>query len=308
MVTIALTIGEPAGIGSEIISKAVTDTKFSDIQFEIIGDRRFFPDSLPNNITFHQVDFPEITVGQCQSYYASKILETIDIAVKKCLSGTADAMVTAPVNKDNIHAIYPDFFGHTDYIANKIHTLTGNYHKPVMMLSCPELKAVPLTVHIPLKDVANAITPQMIIETVEVIDKSLRKQYKVQHPRIKIAGINPHAGDNGIIGFEEKEILIPAIQHLRHKGINVSDPVSADVMFHAKARQTYDVALCMYHDQALIPVKTLGFEVGVNVTLGLSIIRTSPDHGTALDIAGKNMACPNAMIAAISEAIAISKQ
>ena len=303
-ITIAVTMGEPAGIGIEIITKSLSCKHFSNIQFIIIGDKNLFDIPESSRIKFHHIDFGNsVSKGICKIDYAHKILQTIDIGVDYCLKNRADALVTAPINKDTIHAINPNFFGHTDYISDIILRVTQKYYRPVMMLACPELRAVPLTVHIPLKDVAKTITTQMIIDTIIIIHKALQDDYKIANPRIKIAGLNPHAGDNGIMGLEEKTILMPAIDYLRKHNITISDPSSADIMFHPQARITYDVAVCMYHDQALIPVKTLGFDVGVNVTLGLPIIRTSPDHGTALDIAGTHKASPNAMIAAINEAI-----
>jgi 4-hydroxythreonine-4-phosphate dehydrogenase len=304
--TIAVTIGEPAGIGREIITKALSHNDFKDINFIIIGDKNLIDIPKSPKIQFSHIDFGDcVRMGVAQTHYADKILQMIDIGVDLCLNKTADALVTAPINKDTIHAIKPDFFGHTDYLRDVIFDRTGILYPPVMMLTCPELRAVPLTVHIPLNDVAKTITTQMIIDNIIIIHNAMQNQYKIKNPRIKIAGLNPHASDNGIIGHEEQTVLIPAIAFLRDKGIDISDPTSADIMFHSSARQAYDVAVCMYHDQALIPVKTLGFDVGVNVTLGLPIIRTSPDHGTALDIAGKNKASPNAMIAAIAEAIGL---
>ena len=304
--TIAITMGEPAGIGCEIISKALLSDDFNTIRFIVIGDKNLFPQNLPDNVTIHPIDFgQDITLGVCKTDYADKILQMIDIGIDYCLNKTADALVTAPINKDTIHAIKSDFFGHTDYISDVLFDRLKKRYDPVMMLCCPDLKAVPLTVHIPLHKVANTITTDLIINKVTIIHHALRNDYQILNPRIKLAGLNPHASDNGIIGNEEHDILMPAIQALRLKGINISNPTSADTMFHKEARKTYDIAVCMYHDQALIPVKTLGFDIGVNVTLGLPIIRTSPDHGTALDIAGKNQANPSAMIAAIHEAITI---
>ncbi len=300
-------MGEPAGIGIEIITKALKNSEFSDIRFIIIGDKNLFPNNMPSNVTFHHINFGHtVELGVCKSDYADKILQTLNVGIDYCLDKTVNALVTAPINKNTIHAINSNFFGHTDYISDVIFNRTKKYYKPIMMLKCPDLKAVPLTVHIPLKDVANSITQNLIIDTVTIVHHALENDYKIKNPKIKIAGLNPHAGDNGIMGIEELTILMPAIETLRSYHIDISNPASADTMFHAQARAGYDVAICMYHDQALIPVKTLGFDVGVNVTLGLPIIRTSPDHGTALDIAGKNSANPSAMIAAIQEAILLS--
>jgi 4-hydroxythreonine-4-phosphate dehydrogenase len=307
-ITIAITMGEPAGIGCEIITKALLCDDFKEINFIVIGDKNLFSSDLPHNVTIHPIDFGKnITLGICKSDYADKILQMIDVGIDYCLNKTADALVTAPINKDNIHAIKSDFFGHTDYINDVLFDRLKKRYDPVMMLCCPDLKAVPLTVHIPLHKVANTLTTDLIMNKVMIIHHALQNDYQILNPRIKLAGLNPHASDNGIIGNEENNILMPAVKALRLKNVNISNPISADTMFHKEARKTYDIAVCMYHDQALIPVKTLGFDIGVNVTLGLPIIRTSPDHGTALDIAGKNQANPSAMIAAIHEAIIITK-
>lgn len=307
-IRIALTIGEPAGIGREIILETCQQHEFRHIEFIIIGDKNLFSCELPENVRFHHIDFGEnIHYGICKTDYADKILQTIEIGVDYCINNQADALVTAPINKNNIHAIKSDFYGHTDYIAELIFQKTGQYYQPIMMLTCPELRTVPITIHIPLKDVAEILTSDMIFKKVIILYQALKDDYKINLPNIQISGLNPHAGDGGIIGREEENILMPAIEKLRSCGVNISNPVSADIMFHQQARLAYDVAVCMYHDQALIPVKTLGFDVGVNVTLGLPIIRTSPDHGTALDIAGKNIANSSAMISAVQEAIKLAK-
>jgi 4-hydroxythreonine-4-phosphate dehydrogenase len=174
-----------------------------------------------------------------------------------------------------------------------------------MMLASPLLKVVPVTVHVPLASVAALVTTDLIVETGKIVARELKSRFGIARPRLAVAGLNPHAGENGALGREDEETVAPAVRKLQSAGIDARGPLAADTMFHARARDTYDVALCMYHDQALIPLKTLDFDGGVNVTLGLPIVRTSPDHGTALDIAGKGIAKPDSMIAAITLAAEI---
>lgn len=189
------------------------------------------------------------------------------------------------------------FPGHTEYLA----ALTKARH-PVMMLASETLRVVPTTIHIALKDVQTAITPDLLRETILITDQALRDQFHISNPRISVAGLNPHAGEGGAMGNEEMDWIAALVTEIAEEGIDVTGPWPADTMFHAAARRRYDAAVCMYHDQALIPIKTLDFDRGVNVTLGLPIIRTSPDHGTAFDIAGRDMANPTSMIEAIKMA------
>ncbi len=179
---------------------------------------------------------------------------------------------------------------------------------PVMMLWCDELKTIPVTIHIPLKDVLSTLTTALIVETARVAARDLVQRFRIEHPRLVMTGLNPHAGENGAIGKEEETIIKPAVEKLRADGINAFGPLPADTLFHPQARERYDVALCMFHDQALIPVKTLAFDRAVNVTLGLPFIRTSPDHGTAFDIAGTGRADPGSLIAALQLAARLAVQ
>ena len=214
--------------------------------------------------------------------------------MRACLEGEAAALVTAPIHKAVLNAAGFPFPGHTEFLA----ALTGA-RRAVMMLASEKLRVVPLTIHLPVAEVPGAISKQAVFETGEIILTALRRDFGILNPRLAVAGLNPHAGEEGMLGAEEETIIAPAIAALKARGFAVRGPLSADTLFHEEARQTYDAALCMYHDQALIPIKTLSFWDGVNVTLGLPIVRTSPDHGTALDIAGTGKADPRSMIAAV---------
>ena len=212
--------------------------------------------------------------------------------------GDAAAVVTAPINKDVLRRSGFGFPGHTEFLG----ALTGTKH-PVMMLASDKLRVVPLTIHMPLADVPRAITAESIVETGEIALAALARDFAIARPRLAISGLNPHPGE---FGDEDGRIIAPAVAELKKRGHDVRGPLPADTLFHEEARTTYDAALCMYHDQALIPIKTLSFWDGVNVTLGLPIVRTSPDHGTAFDIAGTGKADPRSMIAAIRMAAEIA--
>ena len=219
--------------------------------------------------------------------------------------------MTNPISKEVLYKSGFKHPGHTEYLAELGTELTGKETKSVMMLASDELRVVPVTIHIALKDVPQALTQSEIIRTIKTTVQDLTTYFNIKQPRIAVAGLNPHAGENGNMGLEEIETIIPAIQSLKQEGYNVTGPHPADTMFHARARQNYDAVVAMYHDQALIPLKTLDFDKGVNVTLGLPFIRTSPDHGTAFDIAGKGIANPQSLIEAIklaSHMAANSKQ
>jgi 4-hydroxythreonine-4-phosphate dehydrogenase len=236
--------------------------------------------------------------GKPSTSNARAVIEAIETAVALVRSGQAAAFVTAPINKAVlVHAgfAYP---GHTEFLE----ALT-KAPRAVMMLASDQLRVAPLTIHKPLSAVAGAITSDAIVESGEIILSALKRYFGISVPRLAVAGLNPHAGEDGVLGGEEKAIIAPAVAQLRSRGHDVRGPLPADTMFHAKGRARFDAALCMYHDQALIPIKTLSFWDGVNVTLGLPIIRTSPDHGTALDIAGTGKADARSMIAAIRMAV-----
>jgi 4-hydroxythreonine-4-phosphate dehydrogenase len=228
---------------------------------------------------------------------ADAVTGAIDTAVTACLKGEAAALVTAPIHKAVLMQAGFAYPGHTEYLEH----LT-KAPRAVMMLAGKGLRVVPITIHIPLKNVPEALTREAIVDTGTIVLDALAKDFGIASPRLAVAGLNPHAGEDGEIGREDMEIVAPAIAALRKGGATVMGPLPADTLFHEEARTKYDAALCMYHDQALIPIKTLAFWEGVNVTLGLPIVRTSPDHGTALDIAGTGKADPRSMIAAIEMA------
>ena len=311
--TLIITSGDPAGIGPEIIQKALSNYQ-GHSKIIILGDKAHFSEEfiasfdvilpisskLPENnykSVFYHLDFEVgITSGKPHINYAQKVVRIIHTATLLCLEDPKNtALVTAPIQKDTIASHIDNFHGHTDYIRDICSEYYDKNFTAVMMLTSPELKVIPLTVHIPYKDVPHHINYNIFKKTVAVLHKDLQEKYNIPNPHIAIAGLNPHAGDNGILGLEEEELIIPIINRLK-RDYNVSGPYAADGMFHKKARASYDAALCMYHDQALIPIKTIAFDEGVNTTLGLPIIRTSPDHGTALAIAGKNLADPSAMM------------
>jgi len=226
------------------------------------------------------------------------VIESITRAVELSKYGAASAVVTNPIQKSALYDAGFKHPGHTEFLAE----LAGPDTVPVMMLANSKLRVVPLTIHIALSDVPKQLTADLIIKRCRITAVSLQKDFGIGNPRLAVAGLNPHAGEDGAMGSEEQTIMAPAIEALRAEGLNVIGPLPADTMFHEEARANYDVALCPYHDQALIPVKTLDFHGGVNVTLGLPFIRTSPDHGTALNIAGKGIARPDSLIAALKMA------
>lgn len=319
--TIVITSGDPSGIGPEVVQKSWTSLKRDkDCNFFWVGD----PLHLPNNgIPWQPIKHPEeasevfsealpvlahkfsnsLKVGQPQPENAGDIISVIKKAVNLVVNGKAKALCTSPINKDVLksgaHFPYP---GHTEFLAH-----LDNIDTPVMMLACSKLKVVPATIHIPLKEVPCSLSVVGLSETIKITNKAMKEKFNISEPVIAVSGLNPHAGENGQLGREEKEILIPAIRNLQGS-INIIGPLSADAMFHPAARAKYDVAITMYHDQALIPLKTIGFEEGVNITLGLSFVRTSPDHGTAFDLAGQNIADETSTINAIKMAVSLSRK
>ena len=319
--TIVITSGDPSGIGPEVIQKSWTSLKRDkDCNFFWVGD----PLHLPNNgIPWQPIKHPEeasevfsealpvlvhkfsnsLKVGQPQPENAGDIISVIKKAVNLVVNDKAKALCTSPINKDVLksgaHFPYP---GHTEFLAH-----LDNIDTPVMMLACPKLKVVPATIHIPLKEVPSSLSIVGLSETIKITNEAMKEKFNISEPVIAVSGLNPHAGENGQLGREEKEILIPAIRNLQGS-VNIIGPLSADAMFHPSARAKYDVAITMYHDQALIPLKTIGFEEGVNITLGLSFVRTSPDHGTAFDLAGQNLADETSTINAIKMAVSLSRK
>jgi 4-hydroxythreonine-4-phosphate dehydrogenase len=244
--------------------------------------------------------------GQPDASSAPAAVASIRRAVSDVLSGQAAGIVTNPVAKN---VLYRSGFaepGHTEFLAKLVEEANGKASRPVMMLWSPELAVVPVTIHLPLKDVISKLTCELVVETGRITARDLTRRFGILRPRLAVAGLNPHAGENGTLGEEDAAVVAPAVERLRSEGIEAVGPLPADTLFHERARAAYDVALCMYHDQALIPIKTLAFDHAVNVTLGLPFVRTSPDHGTAFDIAGKGTADPSSLIAAISLAARLS--
>ena len=302
---ILVTMGEPAGIGPEIAVTALRALggKIGKHPLKLVGDAAVFGDCGFSDATavIGTDAHATRTAGNLVPGNARAVIEAIETAVAHAADGRAAAIVTAPINKAAlVHAgfAYP---GHTEFLE----ALTKS-RRAVMMLASDQLRVAPLTIHRSLSTVPGAITADAIVETGEIILSALKRFFAIARPRLAVAGLNPHAGEDGVLGNEEKDIIAPAIARLRSDGHDVLGPLPADTMFHAEGRARYDAALCMYHDQALIPMKTLSFWDGVNVTLGLPIIRTSPDHGTALDIAGTGKADARSMIAAIRMAARMS--
>ena len=319
---LALSVGDPSGVGPEIAAMAWQRREAMAVPpFFLLAD----PDLMRARASAAGLDIAigEVTPGEAGSAFgralpivplearladtpgvpdranAAGIIEAIDRAVACSLSGEASAVVTCPIAKKTLYDAGFGFPGHTEYLAFLAERHTGKEARPVMMLAGPDLRTVPVTIHIPLSDVPAQLTTSLIIETGRIMARDLRERFGIGKPRLAVAGLNPHAGEDGSMGREDGEIVAPAVAALRSEGIDAVGPLPADTMFHPQARAGYDAALCMYHDQALIPAKTLAFDEAVNVTLGLPFVRTSPDHGTAFGIAGKGIARPNSLIAAL---------
>lgn len=312
---LAIALGDPAGIGPEIVAAAWAVRLDRDLPpFFAIGDLRsiravwhgpvvalsapgdaaaMFPHALP----LVQVDDPgEITPGIPNLPGARCALDSLEIAVGLTRTGSASGIVTGPVSKAQLYQIGFTYPGQTEFIAERCGVAAGNV---VMMLAGPTLRTVPVTIHTALALVPAVLTTELIVSRARVAVRGLQRDFGIEAPRLAVAGLNPHAGENGTLGRQEIDVIMPAIEILRAEGFDITGPISADAMFHPAARAKYDAAICMYHDQALIPLKTIHFDDGVNITLGLPIVRTSPDHGTAFGIAGTNTANAEAMIAAI---------
>ncbi|MFI0848996.1 4-hydroxythreonine-4-phosphate dehydrogenase PdxA [Mesorhizobium sp. IMUNJ 23232] len=318
---LALTSGDPAGIGPDVALMAWLRRRAGVPCFYLLGD----PAALASRARRLDLDVPikEVEPADARKTYAQAlpivplaarfddrpgrpdianvpgIIESIDRAVTDAFDGRASAVVTCPIAKK---VLYDGGFrspGHTEYLAELASIRTGSIARPVMMLAGPELRTVPVTIHIPLAEVPSKLTEQDIVETGRIVAGELEQRFGILRPRLAVAGLNPHAGEEGAMGVEDEKIVRPAVEALIREGIEARGPLPADTLFHGRARKTYDAALCMYHDQALIPAKTLAFDEAVNVTLGLPFIRTSPDHGTAFDIAGSGTAKPDSLIAAL---------
>jgi len=313
MKPLIMTCGDPSGIGPEIAVKA-HEALGARAGFVWLGD----PQHLPSRARWEQVSTPDDAVaveagvlpvlrhafpapalpGDPDAANAAAVIEVIARAVGLVQDGAACGIVTCPINKAALKAGAGFAFpGHTEFLAE----LAG-VRRVVMMLACDALRVVPVTIHIPLKDVPGTLTEAVLEETLRITHASLIRDFGVAAPRLAVAGLNPHAGEGGHMGQEDGTVIVPVLERLRPEGMVLHGPLPADTMFHAAARATYDAAVCMYHDQALIPIKTLDFAHGVNVTLGLPFVRTSPDHGTAYDIAGKGVADPSSLIAAVQMA------
>ena len=318
---LALTLGEPAGIGPDITIKAwLRRNELKLPAFYLLGDRDFlsgrantlglkirlaevrpedafdaFADALPVVTTGHSATAQP---GQPDHTSADAALASIRQAVDDVIGARASAVVTNPIAKSVLYRAGFRHPGHTEFLAELAAT-DGHTPQPVMMLWSPAVAVVPVTIHISLREAIAQLSSDLIVTTVRIVAAALKARFGLANPRLVVSGLNPHAGEEGSLGTEELSIVAPAVEMLRAEGIKIRGPLPADTMFHDAARKAYDCAICMYHDQALIPVKTLAFEDAVNVTLGLPFIRTSPDHGTAFDIAGTGRANPSSLIAAL---------
>ena len=330
---VALTMGDPAGIGPEITLKAWLQRSTDALEpFCFYGNADALiarAQALSLDVAVTRVDEPgqansvfaralpvidqalsaDVVAGTPSSKNADAVIKSINRAVADAKAGAVGALVTNPIAKSVLYAAGFKHPGHTEYLASLAEAhWPGQPHQPVMMLVCDTLRVVPLTVHVPLAAVPALVTSELIVSTTRITARSLRRDFGIMSPRIAVAGLNPHAGESGSIGFEDRGIIAPAIQALFAEGIAITGPHSADTLFHAGARATYDAVIAMYHDQALIPIKTLAFDEGVNVTLGLPFVRTSPDHGTAFDIAAKGIASPRSLIEALKLAHQMSRR
>ncbi|MHB2206794.1 4-hydroxythreonine-4-phosphate dehydrogenase PdxA [Methylobacterium sp. CM6257] len=325
MPPLALTLGDPAGIGPELALSAWLGRGGADPlpPFFLVGDPAFIErlaHRLGRPVPVAEVD-PETAVevfpralpvvplpsgasvaaepGVPDSVNAGAIIESITAAVDFVKARRASAVVTNPIAKFVLTRAGFAHPGHTEFLAALSVPAGCTPPRPVMMIWSTELSVVPVTIHVPLKDVPGLLTQDLVEETARIVARDLRERFGLPEPRLVLAGLNPHAGEAGTIGHEDRDVLAPAVARLRAQGIDVRGPLPADTLFHARARRTYDVALAPTHDQALIPIKTIAFDDGVNVTLGLPFVRTSPDHGTAFDIAGKGIARPDSLVAAL---------
>ena len=324
MLPLALTLGEPAGIGPDLTLKLWLERKARKLPpFAFLADAAFvaarakalkfdvplaecsiehaaakFDTALPLVVP---AEAATATPGKPDSSSAKAARASIDLAVQLVQQGKTAAVVTNPIAKHVMQAGGFSFPGHTEYLAH-----LGKAPRPVMLIWSEELAVIPITIHMPLRDVPNALTTELIVESAQIAAHDYRKRFGIQNPRLAVCGLNPHAGEEGTIGREELEIIAPAIRKLRDEGIEASGPHPADSLFHEHARKYYDVALGMYHDQVLAPVKALAFDRAVNVTLGLPFVRTSPDHGTAFDLAGSGTANPSSLEAALKLAAKLS--
>jgi 4-hydroxythreonine-4-phosphate dehydrogenase len=327
MKPLALTMGDPAGIGGEISLRAWLGLRETGQVFVVLDDparlqllARMMNLAVPIQTVTDPATAGEIfgsalpvlpvplavmpEPGHPNPANAPAVIASIERATKLALAGQVGGVVTNPINKAALYQAGFGYPGHTEFLAE----LTGATGQQIMMLASPMLRVVPVTVHASLRDSIAMLTAEMIVAASRTTAAALQRDFGIVSPRLAIAGLNPHAGEQGALGSEETTLVQPAIDALRAEGIDVSGPWPPDTMFTAAARKRYDVAICMYHDQALIPLKTLDMDHGVNVTLGLPIVRTSPDHGTAFDIAGRGLADPTSLIAAIELAVLLAER
>jgi 4-hydroxythreonine-4-phosphate dehydrogenase len=319
---LALTMGEPAGIGPDVTLAVWRERQERNLPpFYVLAD----PETMRSRAELLGIDVPIEVVepgeavsvfqralpvvplevgafaspGQPNPAAARGVIEAIARGVGDVRAGLASALVTNPINKKALFDAGFQHPGHTEFLGMLSAAWSGSPAHPVMMLAGPGLRAVPATIHVPISAVPNLLTEAMLVRTARTIDHDMRRRFGIANPRIAVAGLNPHAGEGGVMGTEDDAVIRPAVSALRAEGIDAFGPLAPDTMFHADARARYDVALCMYHDQALIPTKTVAFAETVNVTLGLPFVRTSPDHGTAFDIAGTGKADISSLAAAL---------
>ncbi len=327
---LAVTRGDPSGIGLELVFKAWQDRDSGLVSpFFLVADlahcRRasaalgltipFVACAPSEALALFATALPVIPLdietigrpGQPDLADAPGTIAAMERAVALVAQGEASGVVTLPISKEILHRVGYAYPGQTEFMGALAERHWGVVARPVMLIWSPVLSVVPTTIHIPLADVPRALTADRLAETIRIVDADFRARFGLEQPRIAVAGLNPHAGEGGDIGREEIEWIIPLIHQLRDEGLALSGPHPADTLFHAAARSAYDVAVTMYHDQGLIPVKTLAFDSGVNTTLGLPFVRTSPDHGTAFDIAGRGIASPTSFIAALNLAARLTK-
>jgi 4-hydroxythreonine-4-phosphate dehydrogenase len=321
---LALTLGDPAGVGPEITAKAWRALKDEGPAFVVIGDRDLlaaqgvptaeavgvadaalaFAEALP---VLHQPLAAPVAPGVPSPAHAAAIVGWIETAVALALKGEVSGVVTAPIAKAPLYAAGFKFPGHTEFLADlTAKAPMAGERGPVMMLASGDLRTVLVTIHEPYAKAPHLLTIDRVVHVAKVAAEALARDFGIARPRLAVAGLNPHAGESGQIGREEVDVIAPAVAALQRLGIDAVGPKPADTLFHPEARRTYDVAVCMYHDQALIPVKMLDFWGGVNVTLGLPVVRVSPDHGTGYDVAGQGIARPDSLIAAVRTAAAIA--
>ncbi|WP_310619934.1 4-hydroxythreonine-4-phosphate dehydrogenase PdxA [Flexibacterium corallicola] len=327
---LAVTMGDPSGIGPDITLLAwqerykrdipcfylIADPAFIQERIKLLGLPMKIKETTPENARFaFDTHLPVVPLsgsvsascGVPSSTNAALVLESIATAVQHVQTNRADAVVTNPICKSSLYSAGFKHPGHTEYLASLATDMDGVEPTPVMLLAGPQLMTVPLTVHIPLQEVPATLTEDLIIEKARIVHRDMKARFGLASPRLAICGLNPHAGENGTMGLEDRDVILPAIKKLQEEGIEASGPHPADTIFHPGARNSYDVVLAAYHDQALIPVKTIAFDETVNVTLGLPFVRTSPDHGTAFSLAGTGKASAGSLSAAMRLAVALAE-